>query len=59
MAEQFLAEYLRLSVEDGEIGLNNAKAESDSIICQRELITRYISDKQIYPAVQILEFVDI
>ncbi|MCI9470809.1 MAG: recombinase family protein [Lachnospiraceae bacterium] len=58
MAGQFLAEYLRLSVEDGDMISNEAKAESDSISHQRELITRYINDKRIYPAIQPLEFVD-
>ena len=58
MVGKFLAEYLRLSVEDGDIVSNDVKAESDSIIHQRELITRYVSDKQIYSAMQPLEFVD-
>ena len=58
MAERILAEYLRLSVEDGDIVSKDAKAESDSISHQRELVTRYIRDKQLYPAVQPLEFVD-
>lgn len=58
MAGKFLAEYLRLSVEDGDIVSNDVKAESGSIIHQRELITRYINDKQIYSAMQPLEFVD-
>lgn len=58
MAEKFLAEYFRLSVEDGDVVLDDTKAESDSISHQRELITRYVRDKQLYPAVQILEFVD-
>ncbi len=58
MAGQFLAEYLRLSVEDGDIVSNDTKAESDSIGHQRELIARYISEKQIYPSIQPVEFVD-
>ena len=58
MVGKFLAEYLRLSVEEGDIVSNDVKAESDSIIHQRELITRYVSDKQIYSAMQPLEFVD-
>ena len=58
MAEKFLAEYLRLSVEDGDIISNDMKAESDSISHQRELITRYIRDRQLYPSIQPLEFVD-
>ena len=58
MTEQFLAEYLRLSVEDGDVVSNDLKSESDSIVHQRELITRYINDKQIYPVMQPVEFVD-
>ena len=58
MAEKFLAAYLRLSVEDGDIISNDMKAESDSISHQRELITRYIRDRQLYPSIQPLEFVD-
>ncbi len=58
MAEKFLAEYFRLSVEDGDVILDDTKAESDSISHQRELIARYVRDKQLYPAVQPLEFVD-
>ena len=58
MAERILAEYLRLSVEDGDIVSKDAKAESDSIGHQRDLITRYIREKQIYPFIQPLEFVD-
>lgn len=58
VAGQFLAEYLRLSVEDGDVVSNDAKAESDSISHQRELIARYASDKGICPVAQPLEFVD-
>lgn len=58
MEEQFLAEYLRLSVEDGDIVSNDTKTESDSVGHQRELIARFISEKQIYPSMQSLEFVD-
>ena len=58
VAGQFLAEYLRLSVEDGDVVSNDAKAESDSISHQRELIARYVRDKGICPAAQPLEFVD-
>lgn len=58
VAGQFLAEYLRLSVEDGDVVSNDAKAESDSISHQRELIARYVRDKGICSAAQPLEFVD-
>ena len=58
MAEKFLAEYFRLSVEDGDIISNDRKAESDSISHQRKLITQYIRERQLYPSIQPLEFVD-
>ncbi len=41
-----MAKYLRLSVEDGDVVSNDTKAESDSINHQRELIDRFISEKQ-------------
>ncbi len=53
-----MAQYLRLSVEDGDIVSNEKKAESNSIVHQRELIAQYISDKQLYPSMRTLEFVD-
>ena len=53
-----MAKYLRLSVEDGDVVSNDTKAESDSINHQRELIDRFISEKQIFPSMQSLEFVD-
>ena len=58
MAEKLVAEYLRLSIEDGDVISNDNKAESDSISNQRELITRYRSDRMLYPDAQVLEFVD-
>lgn len=45
-------------MEDGDVILDDTKAESDSISHQRELIARYVRDKQLYPAVQPLEFVE-
>lgn len=39
--EKYLAEYLRLSMEDGDIAVDDAKQESDSISYQRELIKNY------------------
>lgn len=58
MKEQFVAEYLRLSMEDGDVVSDSAKAESDSIHHQRDLLTRYLSDRKLYPGIQTLEFVD-
>lgn len=56
--ERFVAEYLRLSMEDGDVVSDNAKEESNSILHQRDLITRYLSDKNLYPGTQRIEFVD-
>lgn len=56
--ERFLAEYLRLSMEDGDVVSDHAKEESNSILHQRELITRYLSDKNLYLGTQAIEFVD-
>lgn len=56
--ERFVAEYLRLSMEDGDVVSDNAKEESNSILHQRDLITRYLSDKNLYPGMQRIEFVD-
>lgn len=58
MEERFVAEYLRLSMEDGDVVSDNTKEESNSIIHQRDLITRYLSDKNLYPEMQTIEFVD-
>ena len=58
MKEQFVAEYLRLSMEDGDVVSDSDKEESDSIQHQRELITRYLHEGNLYPGIQILEFVD-
>lgn len=56
--ERFVAEYLRLSMEDGDVVSDNAKEESNSILHQRDLITRYLSDKNLYLGTQRIEFVD-
>lgn len=56
--ERFVAEYLRLSMEDGDVVSDSAKGESNSIVHQRDLIIRYLSDKNLYPGTQKMEFVD-
>ena len=58
MKEQFVAEYLRLSMEDGDVVSDSDKEESDSIQHQRELISRYLREENLYPDMQTLEFVD-
>lgn len=58
MKKQFVAEYLRLSMEDGDIVSESDKEESDSIQHQRELISRYLHEENLYPDMQTLEFVD-
>ncbi|MDD2979310.1 MAG: recombinase family protein [Hespellia sp.] len=39
--EKYLAEYLRLSIEDGDVALDDEKKESNSISHQRDLIREY------------------
>jgi len=58
MEEKFVAEYLRLSMEDGDVVSDSAKEESDSILHQRNLIAGYLRDKKLYPKAQVIEFVD-
>lgn len=58
MKEQFVAKYLRLSMEDGDVVPDSDKEESDSIQHQRELLTRYLHDENIYPNIRTIEFVD-
>ena len=58
LAEKVLVEYLRLSIEDGDIVSNNEKLESDSISHQRELIAEYRERKKLFPGAQAMEIVD-
>lgn len=58
MEKIYQADYLRLSMEDGDVVSNGNKMESNSIAHQRELISRYRNDKKIYPEIEVLEFVD-
>ncbi len=58
MEEKYLAEYLRLSMEDGDVVTSDVKEESNSILHQRELIVQYRDERQLYPELQALEFVD-
>lgn len=58
MEEKYLAEYLRLSIEDGDVVSGSGKTESDSIRGQRMLIRRYREEKGLYPGVHTLELVD-
>ena len=58
MAEKVLVEYLRLSIEDGDMVSNNEKLESDSISHQRELIAEYRERKKLFPGAQAMEIVD-
>jgi len=58
VAKVYQADYLRLSMEDGDVISNGNKMESNSIAHQRELISRYRNDKKIYPEIEVLEFVD-
>lgn len=58
MGNCFLAEYLRLSIEDGEVISGDSKIESDSINHQRFLISQYKEENDLYPDVPVMEFVD-
>lgn len=55
--EKYLAVYLRLSVEDGDIVIEDEKQESDSISHQRDLIQEYRKRNDLIQ-MQSLEFVD-
>ena len=69
-SEQYLAEYLRLSIEDGDSSLEDGDSaleggdavfggnESQSIAHQRKLISDYRAEKELYLDRQALEFVD-
>lgn len=57
MEERYLAAYLRLSIEDGDV-VSEDQTESDSIRHQRALIWQYRKEKDLYPGVQALELVD-
>lgn len=69
-SEQYLAEYLRLSIEDGDSSLEDGDSplesgdavsgrnESQSIAHQRKLISDYREEKGLYLDRQVLEFVD-
>ena len=58
MAEEFLAEYLRLSIEDGDVVSDVNKVESNSIHHQRALLTHYRNENNLYPDLSVMEFVD-
>lgn len=64
LSEQYLAEYLRLSIEDGDSSLEDGSfslgggSESQSIAHQRKLISDYRAEKELYLDRQVLEFVD-
>lgn len=58
VGEVFLAFYLRLSMEDGDIISDENKDESNSIVHQRELLSRYRKEQRLYPNLKVLEFVD-
>lgn len=55
--QKYLAEYLRLSMEDGDVASDNDKQESNSISHQRALIAEYKS-KYNLSNMQSLELVD-
>ena len=56
--EMYLAFYLRLSMEDGDLVSDEKKTESNSIAHQRELISQYRRERHLYPGMKVLEFID-
>ena len=55
--QQYMAEYLRLSTEDGDVAIDDAKQESDSISHQRDLLKEYKAQHGMSEQ-KSLEFVD-
>ena len=58
MEKYFLAEYLRLSIEDGDVISDDSKGESNSIHHQRALLTHYRDENNLCPGLSVMEFVD-
>lgn len=58
MMEQFVAEYLRVSIEDGDLILDSNKTESNTISNQRRLIEDYRRKEGLYPELTMIEFTD-
>lgn len=54
---EILAEYLRLSLEDGDIDFNT-KDESNSIVNQRNLLNAYIAEHEDLKGMTVVEFCD-
>lgn len=55
---KYLAEYLRLSIEDGDVAIDIDKKESDSISHQRDLIIEYKKNHESVSGYPSLEFAD-
>lgn len=53
-----LAMYMRISLEDVDKRTNSAKDESNSILSQRRLIQKYISENKEFATYRVLEFID-
>lgn len=53
-----LAMYMRISLEDVDKRTDSAKDESNSILSQRRLIQKYISDNKEFAGYRVLEFID-
>ena len=51
-----VAMYIRISLEDGDI--QEEKSESNSITNQRELLRKYISEKEEFQGAAVQEFFD-
>lgn len=55
--QKYIAEYLRLSLEDGDVCVENEKEESDSILHQRTLVKQYKIEHELSD-LPSMEFVD-
>lgn len=55
--QKYIAEYLRLSIEDGDVCAENEKEESDSISHQRSIIKQYKLEHEL-SELPSMEFVD-
>ena len=56
MAKQYIAIYLRLSLED-DVEERSSRDESDSITSQREIVLRYIQEHEELQQYSIMEFI--
>lgn len=56
--ERKVALYIRLSMEDKDLRLNDRKSESDSILHQKTMLKDYVKSKKEFSGMDVLEFKD-